>query len=80
MYKVIHGLKLLVQSDPSLEMFQQQTGEHVIVGAGELHLEVGQFGKGVKNFTENIFVALSQGPAGALCQGRTYCIKTHRTI
>ncbi|KIY72489.1 P-loop containing nucleoside triphosphate hydrolase protein [Cylindrobasidium torrendii FP15055 ss-10] len=39
MYKVIHGLKLLVQSDPSLEMFQQQTGEHVIVGAGELHLE-----------------------------------------
>lgn len=40
MPKVISGLKLLVQSDPSVESFQQQTGEHVIVGAGELHLEV----------------------------------------
>ncbi|KAK0201837.1 P-loop containing nucleoside triphosphate hydrolase protein [Desarmillaria ectypa] len=39
MPKVISGLKLLVQSDPSVESFQQQTGEHVIVGAGELHLE-----------------------------------------
>lgn len=40
MHKVVNGLKLLVQSDPSVEMFQQQTGEYVIVGAGELHLEV----------------------------------------
>ena len=40
MPKVISGLKLLVQSDPSVESFQQQTGEHVIVGAGELLLEV----------------------------------------
>ena len=40
MHKVVQGLKLLVQSDPSVEMFQQQTGEYVIVGAGELHLEV----------------------------------------
>ncbi|KAF8914910.1 P-loop containing nucleoside triphosphate hydrolase protein [Mucidula mucida] len=39
MHKVVNGLKLLVQSDPSVEMFQQQTGEYVIVGAGELHLE-----------------------------------------
>jgi ribosome assembly protein 1 len=40
MPKLIAGLKLLVQSDPCVETFQQQTGEHVIVTAGELHLEV----------------------------------------
>jgi ribosome assembly protein 1 len=40
MTKLITGLKLLVQSDPCVESFQQQTGEHVIVTAGELHLEV----------------------------------------
>lgn len=40
MPRLIAGLKLLVQSDPCVESFQQQTGEHVIVAAGELHLEV----------------------------------------
>jgi translation elongation factor EF-G len=40
MPKLLSGLKLLVQSDPCVETFQQQTGEHVIVAAGELHLEV----------------------------------------
>ena len=39
MPKLVHGLKLLAQSDPCVETFQQQTGEHVIMGAGELHLE-----------------------------------------
>ncbi|KAF5345545.1 hypothetical protein D9758_012021 [Tetrapyrgos nigripes] len=37
--KLLSGLKLLSQSDPCVETFQQQTGEHVIVTAGELHLE-----------------------------------------
>lgn len=40
MPKLVEGLKLLVQSDPCVESFQQQTGEHVILTAGELHLEV----------------------------------------
>jgi ribosome assembly protein 1 len=40
MPKLINGLKLLSQSDPCVETFQQQTGEHVILTAGELHLEV----------------------------------------
>ena len=40
MPKLLSGLKLLVQSDPCVETFQQETGEHVIVTAGELHLEV----------------------------------------
>ena len=41
MPKLIRGLKLLAQADPCVETFQQQTGEHVILTAGELHGEVG---------------------------------------
>ena len=40
MPKLIRGLKLLAQADPCVETFQQQTGEHVILTAGELHGEV----------------------------------------
>ncbi len=40
MPKLIRGLKLLSQADPCVETFQQQTGEHVILTAGELHGEV----------------------------------------
>lgn len=43
MPKLLRGLKLLSQSDPCVEVFQQQTGEHVILTAGELHLEVCSF-------------------------------------
>ena len=39
MPKLIRGLKLLSQSDPCVQTFQQKTGEHVLLGAGELHLE-----------------------------------------
>ncbi|KAI0754909.1 translation elongation factor 2 [Daedaleopsis nitida] len=39
MPKLVRGLKLLSQSDPCVETFQQQTGEHVILTAGELHGE-----------------------------------------
>ncbi|QRW06583.1 Elongation factor Tu GTP binding domain [Ceratobasidium sp. AG-Ba] len=37
--KLVRGLKLLTQADPCVESFQQQTGEYVILTAGELHLE-----------------------------------------
>lgn len=47
MPKLIRGMKLLSHADPCVETFQQSTGEHVILTAGELHLEVcfgpGQF-------------------------------------
>lgn len=43
MPKVVKGLRLLSQSDPCVETFQQHTGEHVILTAGELHLEVSIF-------------------------------------
>ncbi|GLB38509.1 putative elongation factor G C-terminus [Lyophyllum shimeji] len=39
MQKLVTGLRLLSQADPCVETFQQQTGEHVILTAGELHLE-----------------------------------------
>lgn len=37
--KMIKGLKLLVESDPCAEYEVLQSGEHVILTAGELHLE-----------------------------------------
>ncbi|KAG6039853.1 hypothetical protein E4U41_001963 [Claviceps citrina] len=37
--KMIHGLQLLVQSDPCAEYEQFPSGEHVLLTAGELHLE-----------------------------------------
>ena len=40
MPKLIRGMKLLSHADPCVETFQQSTGEHVILTAGELHLEV----------------------------------------
>ncbi|KAI9208762.1 P-loop containing nucleoside triphosphate hydrolase protein [Polychytrium aggregatum] len=39
MNQLREGLKLLNQADPSVEVVLQETGEHVILTAGELHLE-----------------------------------------
>jgi len=38
--KLVEGLRLLNQADPCVEVLVQETGEHVILTAGELHLEV----------------------------------------
>lgn len=40
MPKLVEGLRLLNQADPCVEIIVQETGEHVILTAGELHLEV----------------------------------------
>lgn len=40
MGKLIEGMKLLEQADPCAEYIVQDNGEHVILTAGELHLEV----------------------------------------
>lgn len=37
--KMVQGLRLLVQSDPCAEYEQFESGEHVLLTAGELHLE-----------------------------------------
>ena len=34
------GLRLLSQADPSVEVIVEESGEHILVTAGELHLEV----------------------------------------
>lgn len=39
MQYLINGLKLLNQADPCVEVKLQQTGEHVIIATGEVHLQ-----------------------------------------
>ncbi|MES1917894.1 MAG: hypothetical protein MHM6MM_009592, partial [Cercozoa sp. M6MM] len=39
MDRLVKGLKLLAQADSNVEVSVQETGEHVIVTTGELHLE-----------------------------------------
>jgi len=38
--KLMDGLKRLSKSDPLVQCFTAPTGEHIIAGAGELHLEI----------------------------------------
>merc|ERR1711937_10320 len=38
--KLVEGLKRLSKSDPLVKTFTGKTGEHIIAGAGELHLEI----------------------------------------
>merc|ERR1712106_654530 len=38
--KLIEGLKRLSKSDPMVQIFSEESGEHIIAGAGELHLEI----------------------------------------
>lgn len=38
--KLVEGLKRLSKSDPMVQVQHEDTGEHIIAGAGELHLEI----------------------------------------
>ncbi|OBZ65016.1 Elongation factor 2 [Grifola frondosa] len=38
--KLVEGLKRLSKSDPCVQPWISETGEHIITGAGELHLEI----------------------------------------
>lgn len=38
--KLVEGLKRLSKSDPMVMCITEETGEHIIAGAGELHLEI----------------------------------------
>merc|ERR1711881_62125 len=38
--KLVEGLKRLAKSDPMVQIFSEESGEHIIAGAGELHLEI----------------------------------------
>ncbi|KAL1271891.1 hypothetical protein QQF64_030907, partial [Cirrhinus molitorella] len=39
MQKLVRGMRLLNQADPCAEVLIQETGEHVLVTAGEVHLQ-----------------------------------------
>ena len=39
MKALVRGMKLLNQADPSVEVLVQQTGELVLIAAGEVHLQ-----------------------------------------
>lgn len=72
MPKLIRGLKLLSQADPAVETFQQQTGEHVILTAGELHLEVCSLSRDCFYVLTRVLDSLEmfEGFTGTLCKGR----------
>ncbi|KAN0023365.1 hypothetical protein ACTFIU_011535 [Dictyostelium citrinum] len=38
--KLVEGLKILAKADPCVLCLTEPTGEHVVAGAGELHLEI----------------------------------------
>jgi len=38
--KLVEGLKRLAKSDPLVQITTEESGEHIIAGAGELHLEI----------------------------------------
>lgn len=38
--KLVEGLKRLSKSDPMVQCLIEESGEHIIAGAGELHLEI----------------------------------------
>jgi elongation factor 2 len=38
--KLVEGLKRLAKSDPMVMVFTEESGEHIVAGAGELHLEI----------------------------------------
>lgn len=81
MAKLVKGLKLLSQADPCVETFQQQTGEHVILTAGELHLEVCQFTSlfrlGLSGFCTS---EVSQRPTRKVREGGDSSFETDRPI
>ncbi|KAF7727971.1 Elongation factor 2 [Apophysomyces ossiformis] len=38
--KLVEGLKRLAKSDPCVQTYTSDSGEHIVAGAGELHLEI----------------------------------------
>merc|ERR1712042_286625 len=38
--KLVEGLKRLAKSDPMVLTLTEESGEHIVAGAGELHLEI----------------------------------------
>jgi hypothetical protein len=81
MPKLIRGMKLLSHADPCVETFQQSTGEHVILTAGELHLEVRFWPWAVLAGGGDLGVlAMSERPSREVRQGGDPAFRTDRSI
>lgn len=39
-FYIFSGLKRLAKSDPMVQCIIEESGEHIVAGAGELHLEI----------------------------------------
>ncbi len=39
MSKLLYGMRLLNQADACVQILVQQSGEHVLIAAGEVHLQ-----------------------------------------
>merc|ERR1712036_124534 len=65
--KLVEGLKRLSKSDPLVQCSTAKTGEHIIAGAGELHLEIclkdlrEQYMKGAKIKKSEPVVSYAEG-------------------
>lgn len=69
MPKLVEGLKLLNQADPCVEVLVQENGEHVILTAGELHLE-----RCLRDLRER-FARCAIQPSPPLVPFRETCVK-----
>eukprot|EP01096_Ripella_sp_DP13-Kostka_P001435 TRINITY_DN116_c0_g1_i1.p1 TRINITY_DN116_c0_g1~~TRINITY_DN116_c0_g1_i1.p1 ORF type:complete len:869 (-),score=426.81 TRINITY_DN116_c0_g1_i1:149-2674(-) len=38
--KLVEGLRRLAKSDPCVQCYTEESGEHIVAGAGELHIEI----------------------------------------
>ena len=78
--KFVEGLKLLSQADPAVETFQQQTGEHVILTAGELHLEVSIPSVPHSAYLSESFLAMLERPTRTIRESRYPTVGTHCSL
>jgi len=74
--KLIEGLKRLSKSDPLVKTMTAKTGEHIIAGAGELHLEIclkdlkEQYMKGASLNVSEPVVSYCEGISGKTGQSK----------
>ena len=55
--KLVEGLKRLSKSDPMVQCSIEESGEHIVAGAGELHLEKKSFAKSCFFKVIDVYVA-----------------------
>merc|ERR1711937_976936 len=80
--KLVEGLKRLAKSDPMVQCSIEDTGEHIIAGAGELHLEIclkdlqEDFMGGAPIVVDEPVVSYCETATGAMQEGKTIMAKS----